>query len=312
VTTNYSYDVFGNLKSVILPSGQNISYITDGFNHRVGKLVNGVRSKFWVYESKLKLAAELDANGSLVTRFIYGIGHAPEAMVKGNVTYQFITDHLGSVRMVMNSLSGEVVQKIDYDEFGQVLADSNPGFQPFGFAGGIYDSDIKLVRFGARDYDAEVGRFTAKDPLLFGGGLTNLYGYVNNDPINFIDPSGLYFTFRNLAAEALFNKTYAASLGPARALLDRLIKDKNNEIVVGVMCDKDLQKKAKGLGVPYEVDGLTTGNPGQAPIIDISSFSQNPRTLIHEIGHAEQLINGMSGSLPEGMPNFLENFVGGY
>jgi hypothetical protein len=47
------------------------------------------------------------------------------------------------------------------------------------------------VRFGARDYDAETGRWTAKDPILFAGGDTNLYGYVLNDPISYIDPRGL-------------------------------------------------------------------------------------------------------------------------
>jgi len=48
----------------------------------------------------------------------------------------------------------------------------------FAFAGGLYDADTKLVRFGARDYDPAVGRWTCKDPLLFGGGLSNLYEYV--------------------------------------------------------------------------------------------------------------------------------------
>ncbi|HET8934091.1 MAG TPA: RHS repeat-associated core domain-containing protein [Polyangiales bacterium] len=48
-------------------------------------------------------------------------------------------------------------------EFGVVLNDSNPGFQPFGFAGGLYDADTGLVRFGERDYDALTGRWTKKD-----------------------------------------------------------------------------------------------------------------------------------------------------
>jgi len=63
--------------------------------------------------------------------------------------------------------------------------------QPFGFAGGIYDQHTRLTRFGARDYDAETGRWTAKDPIRFGGRSANLYGYVMSDPINLIDPSGL-------------------------------------------------------------------------------------------------------------------------
>ena len=45
----------------------------------------------------------------------------------------------------------------------ECLNDTNPGFQPFGFAGGLYDPDTGLVRFGARDYDAETGRWTSKE-----------------------------------------------------------------------------------------------------------------------------------------------------
>ncbi len=71
-----------------------------------------------------------------------------------------------------------------------MLNDTNPNFQPFYFAGGIYDTYTKLTRFGARDYDAETGRWTAKDPILFGGGLTSLYDYVGGDPVNFVDLTG--------------------------------------------------------------------------------------------------------------------------
>jgi RHS repeat-associated protein len=83
-----------------------------------------------------------------------------------------------------------VAQRMDYDAFGNVISDTNPGFQPFGFAGGLYDRDSKLVRFGARDYDAETGRWTTKDPILFAGAQSNLFTYVDNDPVNAIDPDG--------------------------------------------------------------------------------------------------------------------------
>jgi RHS repeat-associated protein len=94
---------------------------------------------------------------------------------------------------VVDASTGAVAQRIDYDEFGRVLLDTNPGFQPFGFAGGIDDRDVALVRFGARDYDTETGRWTAKDPVRFEGGLANLYGYALGDPANVIDSSGLRF-----------------------------------------------------------------------------------------------------------------------
>ena len=86
--------------------------------------------------------------------------------------------------------TGDVVQKMDYDEFGNLIYDSNPGFQPFGYSYGLYDMQTKLVRFGARDYDANLGRWTNKDPLRFRGGYSNLFEYANNDVINSIDPTG--------------------------------------------------------------------------------------------------------------------------
>ena len=79
---------------------------------------------------------------------------------------------------------------MDYDVWGKVTDDSNPNFQPFGFAGGLYDSATELVRFGARDYDPHVGRWLSKDPIGFAGENTNLYGYALQDPVNWVDPDG--------------------------------------------------------------------------------------------------------------------------
>ena len=55
----------------------------------------------------------------------------------------------------------------------------------------MYDADTKLVRFGARDYNPEIGRWTAKDPIGFGGGQSNFYEYCLNDPVNYVDLNGL-------------------------------------------------------------------------------------------------------------------------
>jgi len=55
----------------------------------------------------------------------------------------------------------------------------------------MYDSYTDLVHFGARDYDPETGRWLSKDPILLAGGDTNFYGYVLNDPVNWVDPTGL-------------------------------------------------------------------------------------------------------------------------
>ncbi len=190
--THYTYDVLGNLTGVTLPSGSNITYVVDPQNRRIGKQVNGALIQGFLYQDGLKPIAEVDHSNNVVSRFVYATRNdVPDYMIKGGVTYRIFTDHLGSPRLVMNVATGAVLQRMDYDEFGQVLNDTNPGFQPFGFAGGLYDRDTKLVRFGTRDYEPNIGRWTAKDPILFAGGDSNLYGYVLNDPINASDPSGL-------------------------------------------------------------------------------------------------------------------------
>ena len=146
-------------------------------------------------QDQLNPIAELDGQGNLKARFIYGSRlNVPDYMIKGGITYRIIADRLGSPRLVINIQTGDVAQRIDYDEFGNITRDTNPNFQPFGFAGGLYDPHTKLVRFGFRDYDAFTGRWTVKDPIGFLGGDTNLYGYSLNDPQNWLDPSGLAST----------------------------------------------------------------------------------------------------------------------
>jgi len=189
--TLYSYDPLGNLRQVSLPGGTLVEYVVDGLGRRVGKRVDGVVVRGWLYSDTLRPAAELNDSGAVVARFLYGErANVPEGMIRGGTTYRIITDHLGSVRLVVDAATGAVAQRMDYDELGRVVLDTSPGLQPFGFAGGLYDPDTELVRFGARDYDPETGRWTAKDPLLFEGGDTNLYAYALGDPINNADPTG--------------------------------------------------------------------------------------------------------------------------
>ena len=193
---HYAYDVFGNLIRVDLPDGRVIEYVIDGANRRVGKKINGVLVKGWLYKDSLKPIAELDGSGAVVAEFVYGSKYnIPDYVIKGGVSYRIVSDHLGSPRFILNSATGAITARMDYDEFGNALTDSNPGFTPFGFAGGLYDADTGLVRFGARDYDPIIGRWTSKDPIKFFGGDENLYGYTLNNPANLIDIDGLYWEY---------------------------------------------------------------------------------------------------------------------
>jgi len=137
------------------------------------------------------LLAVYDGSNSLLMRFEYADSRMPFAMTMGGALYYMVYDQIGSLKLIADS-AGNVVKRVEYDTFGNIISDSSPSFNvPFGFAGGLHDRDTRLVRFGHRDYDPETGRWTAKDPIGFAGGDTDLYGYCVNDPVNWADPKGL-------------------------------------------------------------------------------------------------------------------------
>jgi RHS repeat-associated protein len=189
--TTYHYSLGGELITVNLPDGSLIEYINDPVGRRIAKKVDGTIVEKYLWQGLTRLLAVYDGSNNLIMRFEYADARMPMAMTKGGVTYYLTYDQVGSLRVVADA-SGNVIKRIDCDSFGSIINDTNTGFTiPFGLAGGLHDRDTGLVRFGFRDYDPEIGRWTAKDPILFDGGDVDLYGYVQNNPISFRDSSGL-------------------------------------------------------------------------------------------------------------------------
>jgi RHS repeat-associated protein len=271
-TTGYAYDVLGNLREIELPDGRTVTYRIDGFNRRVGKSIDGVPVQGLVYAGQLEPVAELDGAGNVVATFLYAErGHVPSLMRKGGATYRIIADHLGSVRLVIDVATGQIAQRLDYDAFGAVLLDTNPGFQPFGYAGGLYDRDTGLTRFGARDYDPAIGRWTAKDPIRFAGGDSNLYAYVGGNPISNIDPFGL----------RALNDCEKSLLSPYIPQVD--------------LDNADIHDGEVPWYLPDDMAGITRGNdiyfrPGVYEQGTVAGVA----LLAHELVHVGQYRNGMT------------------
>ena len=208
--TTYNYDSQGRLKQVETPD-HTVQYRHNALGNRVTKLKDGQVVERYLWQDKTTLLATYDGDGNLKQRFNYTLGHAPTSFTENGNTYYLLTDQLGSPRVITDS-SGQVVKAIEYDAYGNMISDSNPGITlPFGFAGGLKDEDTGLIRFGYRDYDPATGRWTARDPIGFAGGDTNLYGYVSNDPVNWIDPNG------QVAVVALAPYVWPAIVGTAEA-----------------------------------------------------------------------------------------------
>ena len=138
--------------TVILPDGRRIDYVCDPLGRRIAKKVNGVVVEKYLWQGLTRLLAVYDGGNILRQRFDYADERMPVAMKMGSATYYLSYDQVGSLRLVADA-SGNVVKRISYDSFGNILEDTNPSLLiPFGFAGGLHDRDTGLVRFGYRAY----------------------------------------------------------------------------------------------------------------------------------------------------------------
>lgn len=187
----FLYSATGELLQATV-AGQTITYSYDGMGRRVAK-TDGAGTWQYLYgdlNNPFQLTAMRDPAGTLSYYYYDGNGLLL-AFDKGATRYYVATDQVGTPKVVTDT-SGTVVKLMEYDSFGRAVFDSNQAFElPVGFAGGINDAKTGLVRFGYRDYEPITGRWTAKDPIFFAGGQGNLFGYVQNNPVNWVDPKGL-------------------------------------------------------------------------------------------------------------------------
>jgi len=118
---------------------------------------------------------------SKVTRHVYGLGHVAD-VTNGEITYLH-QDRLGSTRLKTDE-NGEVVGEFKSLPFGQEIVNDDVRYS---FATGKELDSSGLYYFGARYYDPDVGRFTSVDPVRD----NHAYSYVNNNPMNYVDPTGM-------------------------------------------------------------------------------------------------------------------------
>jgi RHS repeat-associated protein len=164
----------------------------DKEGRRAAKYFNGQLVEAYQWLDFIRLGAFHD--GRMGYEFGYGDGERlPSAMRREDgAVFTLHYDQVGSLRVVADA-GGDVIKEILYDPFGGTIEDTNPGFRvPIGFAGGLHDRDLGFVRFGWRDYDTFTARWTAPDPIGDKGGDPDWYGYCLDNPVNGIDPLGLF------------------------------------------------------------------------------------------------------------------------
>jgi len=183
-TTTYTYDARNRLIAVNGP-GVTATFTYDVLGRRNSKTVNGVASRY--LNDGADIVQEV-GGGAVGATYLRGL-NVDEPFVRQSSEPEFYhTDALGSVLALSNS-SGVTATSYTYEPFGK-NSSSGASTNPFQFTGRENDG-TGLYYYRARYYNPQLGRFLNEDPLRFGGGDVNLFAYVNNNPINLTDPSGL-------------------------------------------------------------------------------------------------------------------------
>lgn len=219
----YAYDNYGNQNARVIPNAPEKSWVQSwDFENRLIKaeLIKGSEHKTvmfkydplgrriekkmvtviggitktstysYVYDNEDIVQESLTTDSDTTkTYFTQGLSIDEHLALERNGSFYFYhADGLGSITAITDSAQ-QVVQSYDYESFGPVKPTTTFA-NSYTFTGREWDKETGLMHYRGRPYDMREGRFMSKDPSSFNGGL-NLYGYVQNNPINFIDPDGL-------------------------------------------------------------------------------------------------------------------------
>jgi RHS repeat-associated protein len=223
--TAYIYDYRQRLVGAVRKSSGGIvlgetTFTYDALDRLIKRVTNGAAT--WTVYDGEAVWADYDSTGQVKSRYLTG-DRTDELLARWTPSAGvgwYLTDRQGTVRDLANGV-GTIINHVDYSAFGVVLAQSNASVSDrFLYTGREYDASLALYWYRARWYDANTGRFTSADPLLFGAGdAFNPYRYVGNAPANGTDPSGM----QPAVGQSIFTRFITLPLTLGRSFASKFI-----------------------------------------------------------------------------------------
>ena len=209
-TTRYEWDIENQLIKVTTHETENampsetITYAYDGLGRRIEKNING-KIKSYIYDNE-DILAEFDEEGLFEKYYVHGMGiDNPLAMLdnefengRDNFTaYYYHKDGMNSISSLTDK-DGKEIEKYLYNAFGKMTIyderdnkiEASQFDNPYSFTGREHDSETGLHYHRARYYSPEIARWISEDRIEFNSGDMNLYRYVENNPLSWVDPDG--------------------------------------------------------------------------------------------------------------------------
>lgn len=271
----YGYDVLNRLISAA-KTGVSASYLYDPSDRQLQKDFDGTKTRF-IYDGLQRIAEYDGTSDALNTRFVYATGldePVVEVTSAGTKSY-FHRDQLGSI-VARTDNSGAVTNRYEYGPYGESAALSGT---TFGFTGQRYDAESGLYFYKSRFYSPAIGRFLQPDIIGYSGGL-NLYEYVGNDPVNFVDLLGFAGSDSDDGGPITVGENAVTNLGPDEVIAS----DPNGGD--GTVTDAGGSGPVDQFGKPYVRDYSGYPPPpdgsGYGNLIRDQSSANNPLTRMRE------------------------------
>jgi RHS repeat-associated protein len=214
-SVRYSYDARDRLTQVTQPDSSTVTYVYDADGNRV-RSVGPAGTTNYVVDPTTRtpeIVVETNGSGQIVASYTYGLELISQR--RSGLDSFYISDALGSTRALTNS-QGVVTDRYSYDAFGQLLSSTGTTVNSFLYTGEQKDDAAGLYYLRARNYDPAIGRFMSQDlhqSSLQEPSSLNRYVYVQNNPVNTTDPTGLYGWEEGTAIHQVLGQHYISIWG---------------------------------------------------------------------------------------------------